>query len=258
MNTTKSSLENGQEWLRRWDQMQTNYFPEREKRFQVMLDLLDVLFPGSFVAVDLACGPGSLSQRLLVRFPRANCIAVDLDPVLLTLGRSVLGEMQGRLRWSELDIREPGWHNRLGETQVDAVLSTTALHWLPPETLVSVYQELAALIRAGGVFLNGDHLGFVPHLPTFRLVAATMRDRREAQAFGQVERENWRQWWDALQGEPGMQDLFAERERRFAWRPFDDPEPILALHEAALQQAGFHEVGVIWQNLDNRVLMAVR
>ncbi len=195
--------ENGQEWLRRWDQMQTNYLPEREKRFQVMLDVLDVLFPGSFVAVDLACGPGSLSQRLLTRFPRANCVAVDIDPVLLALGRSVLGEMQGRLHWSELDIREPGWHTRLGETQVDAVLSTTALHWLPPETLVSVYQELTALIRPGGVFLNGDHLGFAPHLPTFSSVVTTM-------------------------------------------------------HEAALQQAGFHEVGVIWQNMDNRVLMAVR
>ena len=258
MNSTASFLENGQEWLRRWDQMQTNYLPEREKRFQVMLDVLDVLFPGSFVAVDLACGPGSLSQRLLTRFPRANCIAVDLDPVLLALGRSVLGEMQGRLHWSELDIREPGWHTRLGETQVDAVLSTTALHWLPPETLVSVYQELTALIRPGGVFLNGDHSGFAPHLPTFSSVATTMRERREAQAFGQGKGENWRQWWDALQGEPGMQDLLAERERRFAWRTPDEQELVLALHEAALQQAGFHEVGVIWQNMDNRVLMAVR
>ncbi len=143
--------ENGQEWLRRWDQMQTNYLPEREKRFQVMLDVLDVLFPGSFVAVDLACGPGSLSQRLLTRFPRANCVAVDIDPVLLALGRSVLGEMQGRLHWSELDIREPGWHTRLGETQVDAVLSTTALHWLPPETLVSdIYQPSVRLLRPCG------------------------------------------------------------------------------------------------------------
>ncbi len=218
MKSTGSSLDNGQEWLRRWDQMQTNYLPEREKRFRVMLDVLDVLFPGSFVAVDLACGPGSLSQRPLARFPRANCIAVDLDLVLLTLGRSVLGEMQGRLRWSELDIREPGWHTRLGEAHVDAVLSTTAFHWLPPETLVSVYQELAALIRPGGVFLNGDHLGFALYLPTFRSVATAVRNRRKAQAFEQGERENWRQWWDALQGEPGMQDLFAERERRFAWR----------------------------------------
>ena len=256
--STASFLENGQEWLRRWDQMQTNYLPEREKRFQVMLDVLDVLFPGSFVAVDLACGPGSLSQRLLTRFPRANCVAVDIDPVLLALGRSVLGEMQGRLHWSELDIREPGWHTRLGETQVDAVLSTTALHWLPPETLVSVYQELTALIRPGGVFLNGDHLGFAPHLPTFSSVVTTMRERREAQAFGQGKGENWRQWWDALQGEPGMQDLLAERERRFVWRTPDEQELVLALHEAALQQAGFHEVGVIWQNMDNRVLMAVR
>lgn len=55
-----------------------------------------------------------------------------------------------------------------------------------------------------------------------------------------------------------MQDLFAERERPFVWRTSDEQELVLALHEAALQQAGFHEVGVIWQDMDNQVLMAVR
>jgi hypothetical protein len=30
------------------------------------------------------------------------------------------------------------------------------------------------------------------------------------------------------------------------------------MHEAALADAGFREVGVIWQHMGNRVLMAVR
>ncbi len=55
-----------------------------------------------------------------------------------------------------------------------------------------------------------------------------------------------------------MKGLFAEREQRFAWRDRNFPEPSLALHEAALRNAGFQEVGVIWQHLDNRVILAVR
>jgi trans-aconitate methyltransferase len=47
-------------WLDRWDAQQTAYLPEREARFTVML--LDVLLPPEFVAVDLGCGPGSLSN----------------------------------------------------------------------------------------------------------------------------------------------------------------------------------------------------
>ena len=93
-----------------------------------MLDVLETLLPESFIALDLACGPGSISQRLLARFPQACSVAVDIDPILLLLGRQVLGDMQGRLRWVEADISEPSWYSQLGEEQVDAVVSTTALH----------------------------------------------------------------------------------------------------------------------------------
>jgi trans-aconitate methyltransferase len=57
------------DWLRRWDAQQEGYVPEREARFTAMLDALADLLPASFTALDLACGPGSISQRLLARFP---------------------------------------------------------------------------------------------------------------------------------------------------------------------------------------------
>jgi hypothetical protein len=49
-----------------------------------------------------------------------------------------------------------------------------------------------------------------------------------------------------------------EREQRFGWKASGWHAPIFDLHVAALQDAGFREVGVIWQNGENRVLMAVR
>jgi trans-aconitate methyltransferase len=120
------------DWLQRWDAQQEGYVPEREARFTAMFGALAALLPASFVALDLACGPGSISQRLLTRFPGARAIAVDIDPVMLAIGQ---GTIDGRLRWIQADLTSPGWLEELGETQVDAVLSTTALHWLPPEPL---------------------------------------------------------------------------------------------------------------------------
>jgi trans-aconitate methyltransferase len=79
------------DWLRRWDAQQEGYVPEREARFTAMFDALAELLPASFVALDLACGPGSISQRLLARFPDAQAIAVDIDPVMLAIGRRALG-----------------------------------------------------------------------------------------------------------------------------------------------------------------------
>ena len=108
-------------WLRRWDAQQAAYLPDREERFTAMLDVLDVLLPEEFVALDLASGPGAISQRLLGRFPRARCVAVDFDPVLLTMGQAVLGDQGGRLRWVTADLSDPAWGEALGEATFDAV-----------------------------------------------------------------------------------------------------------------------------------------
>lgn len=244
-------------WLQRWDAQQTGYLPYREVRFQVMLDVLEVLMPAEFVALDLACGPGAISQRLLKRFPQARCVSVDLDPVLLAIGKGAIGDMNGRLRWVEADLMTDAWVQLLGEAQVDAVLTTTALHWLPSDRLVQVYRQLGQLVRPSGVFLNGDIMPFPPHMATHQRIAKALTERQEKEAFQQRGVENWESWWQALAKEPAMKELFEERQRRFAER-HTELEPLLELHEAGLREASFHEVGVIWQNLDERVLLAVR
>ena len=257
-------------WLDRWDAQQTGYIPEREARFAAMLDVLDVLLPPDFVAVDLGCGPGSLSRRLLDRFPRARCLAVDLDPVLRTMGQRVHGTWDGRLRWVDADLRDADWPRRLETGSVDAVLSTTALHWLAADELTRVYRQLGALVREGGVVLNGDTIRFGPSLPTLRRVAAVLEERTRRRSHEEQAIEDWERWWVALQAEPGLADLFAERQRRFGWRDLEPGKrfsappiqgttsPVIDLHEGALRNAGFREVGFIWQRVEDRILMAIR
>jgi SAM-dependent methyltransferase len=249
---------NWQEWMQRWDRQQSGYLQDREQRFTAMLDVLEALLPERFVALDLACGPGSISQRLLKRFPYARSVAVDFDPILLLLGQEVLGDMQGRLRWVEADLRDPDWYTQLGEEHVDAVLSTTALHWLTAGTLVQVYHRLGKLVRPGGVVLNGDEFEFGPHMPTFKKVDEYVPERVNKEIATRSDCEGWREWWDNLKREPGMEGLFAERQRRFIDKAHDHSHTLVELHEAALRDAGFREVGVIWQHMGNRVVMGVR
>src|ERR1044071_5413750 len=109
------------DWLRRWDAQQEGYVPEREARFTAMFDALETLLPASFTVLDLACGPGSISQRLLARFPAARAIAVDIDPVMLALGRGAVGTVGGRLRWAQVDLESPDWLKVLDAARVDAV-----------------------------------------------------------------------------------------------------------------------------------------
>ena len=245
-------------WLRRWDDQQAGYVPEREERFRVMFDVLETLLPVEFVALDLACGPGSISQRLLHRFPGARCVAVDIDPVMLALGQGALGTSNGRLRWVDADLGSAGWLETLAEPQVDAVLSTTALHWLPAAHLVDLYRDLGRLVRPGGVFLNGDNMGFGPNLPTFQRLAHDAEERHWSdESFAARGIETAEEWWEALGQEPSMAPLLAERARRFAAKE-RPASPIFDLHVAALRDASFREVGTIWQSGTNRVLLAVR
>ena len=246
-------------WLRRYDTQQAAYLPDREERFTAMLDVLGALLPEEFVALDLACGPGSISQRLLERFPRARVVAVDVDPVLLAMGEGALGDFDGRLRWVTADLTDPSWVDDLGESSFHAVLSTTSLQWLQVEPLVRLYNTLGTIVREeGGVFMNGDTLAFAPHQETLRLLSEATTEMQRAEAFDAGGVEDWDEWWAALAQEPSAGPLLAERTRRFASFDRDTPAPIFDVHEAALRNAGFREVGTIWQRLDNRVLLAVR
>jgi SAM-dependent methyltransferase len=245
-------------WLQRWDAQQAGYVDEREARFTAMFDALAGILPASFVALDLACGPGSISQRLLVRFPAAHAIAVDIDPVMLAIGRGALGTADGRLRWIDADLASPDWFEALGETQVDAVLSSTALHWLEPEPLARLYHDLTRVLRPGGVFLNGDHMAFGPGSRTLtRLSERVLEEQWTDAAFAERGIETAEQWWDALALEPAFAPLLTERTQRFAGKRRQASPPGFDFHVGALRDAGFREVGTIWQMLSNRVVMAV-
>jgi SAM-dependent methyltransferase len=146
-------------WIGRWDGQQNGWMPDREERFTALIDAVEAEAgrPDPLV-LDLGSGPGSLAVRLLNRMPSATVIAIDADPLLLALGRAAHPALAG-LRFTDLDLRSPGWASRLGLTRpADAAVSTTALHWLTPPELCAMYAELATVLRPGGLLLDGDHL----------------------------------------------------------------------------------------------------
>jgi SAM-dependent methyltransferase len=249
------------DWLRRWDLQQTGYLPVREQRFDLMFTAVTTLRGEDCRILDLACGPGSVSQRFLNRFPRARSIGVDLDPVLLSLGQKVLGDMDGRLRLAAADLIDPQWMDVIGGERIDAVLTTTALHWLTADQLVRLYRQLAEILPAGGLVLNGDHMAYGVNQPTLNGLAETVKEQRHSIAF--EENEDYAQWWSALEAcsdslPPQDRLPFEEKRRRFGDRGAERRRPGYDMHATALRDAGFAEVDVIWSNLDNRIVMAVR
>jgi SAM-dependent methyltransferase len=241
-------------WLDRWEAQQGAYMPHREERFDMMISAIEALCGPAPHVADLGSGPGSLSRRLLDRLPEARVTAIDMDPVLLAIGRHALGDMGGRLDWLDADLRSR-W-NADAAGPVDAAVSTTALHWLQPSALFALYRHLGTVLRPGGVFINGDQMDFPASETRLSVAVRAIRERREPPAPGTGE--SWEEWWSAVEQEPGLAAEVAERGRRHHDHP-DHDEPIeLAGHVEALHQAGFGEADTIWQNLSDRVLVAIR
>jgi SAM-dependent methyltransferase len=252
------------DWIARWDRQQEVYLADREDRFTALIDAVEAGAgrPDPLV-LDLGCGPGSLAVRLLARLPRATVVAVDADPVTLSLGRAAYGDLPG-LRFHDVDLRSSGWETGLGLApgrQFDAVVSTTALHWLSAAELGDLYRVLASLLRPGGLLLDGDHLRLDetenPVLAGLERTLEEHEDRRRFPDGHAGDAEDWGQWWQAVAADPALADTAAERERRSVHH--HGPEStFLAAHVGALRAAAFAEVGTIWQRGSNRILAAVR
>jgi SAM-dependent methyltransferase len=245
-----------QGWLERWEAQQGAYMPDREERFNAMIDVVEALCGASPHVVDLGSGPGSLSRRILDRLPEATVTAIDMDPVLLAIGRGALGNMGGHLHWLDADLRSR-WTAEAGGP-IRAAVSTTALHWLQPNALAALYRHLGTVIPPGGVFLNGDRMDFPAAEPRLAAAAQAIRERRNAADVGPLSAESWEQWWVAVEQEPGLAAELAERSRRHHDHPDHEHAADLAMHIEALGQAGFSEVDTVWQHVADRVLVAIR
>jgi SAM-dependent methyltransferase len=249
------------EWIRRWDRQQEDHLPDREDRFNALIDAVeDGAGRPDPLVIDLGCGPGSLSVRLLDRIPAATIAAADADPVMLALARAAFGDRAG-VRFTSVDLRSPGWSDQLRlERPADAAVSTTALHWLRPQALAVMYAELAKVLRPGGLLLNGDHFKLdESQSPVLARLDEAMIAREERRRFPNGHSESWHGWWDAVVADPALAGAVAERE---AWRDLADHHGtgsgLLRTHLEALRNAGFAEAGTLWQRGENRLLCAVR
>ncbi|WP_345634753.1 class I SAM-dependent methyltransferase [Rugosimonospora acidiphila] len=232
-------------WQESWDRQQEAYLPDREHRIASMLDAVDAVVGDDAAprVLDLAGGTGSISLRTLARFPSARMTLVDLDPALLAIAAASLGD---RATIVTADLRRPDWRADLAPGTYDAVLTATALHWLPANRVADLYAEIHELLRPGGVFVNADHMpdDGLPGLSK-RLVERADRRREQRYAAGVVL--SWSAWWEHVAGDPALAPLVRRRFEIFPAGPHTEWTPPISWHVDTLRSAGFTEVGPLWR-----------
>jgi SAM-dependent methyltransferase len=224
---------------------------DREVRLGVLIDVVEAMVGGSPQVLDLACGPGTITLRLLDRLPRARSIAVDVDPVLLAMASATFAD-DDRVQIVRADLNHPAWAAELPELELDAVLTATALHWLTEDTVRRLYGDLATMVRRGGVLVHTERMPLAD-LPRLGSALAEIDQRRR---MGTHDREaRWDAWWDQASRDPALRTAMTQRRLVYPTEEFSPPAD---WHIDALRDAGFAEAGVVWRSGASAVVAAVR
>lgn len=108
--------------------------------------------------LDLGTGDGRLLALLQVDRPEASGVGLDFSQLMLTAARERF-DGDERVELVRHDLAEP--LPALG--RFDAVVSSMAIHHLEHERKRSLYGEVLALLRPGGLFANFEHVASPSH-----------------------------------------------------------------------------------------------
>jgi SAM-dependent methyltransferase len=238
-------------WATTWEARMQAFFARRQECIVAILDLLAELLPaGPARILDVGAGTGSLAGPILARFPEATVVALDLDPVLMAIGRGALGDAGGRLSWRQVNLRADGWPSQLAsDGPFDAVVSIATLHHFSSRELGGIYTALAELIRPEGILVNAEGLA------AGRLDAPLTQRFNEVRRRGMVPADGF---WEAIAANPALAEVVTEREALRGQMHGAGPRLSAEAHLRALRRAGFQDAAVGWRSFDEAAVVGLR
>jgi SAM-dependent methyltransferase len=224
--------------------------PLRRVRFDTILDMMGANLPRNFAALDLGCGPGSLTMMMLERFPDARVAMVDHDFVLPGVGKEALARFGNRVHVLLLDLSKKGWEKDLPFKKVDAVVTSLAFHDLNPGVVKELYNTVFRILRKGGLLMNSDGILNGGKEPQIDGILEKVRDaqiQRGYRVSRQVFLKELKDWWKPIRKFGPLQQAIARRDEIVRkWQP-QKLTMNMPSHLRALNKSGFREVRVVWQ-----------
>ena len=104
--------------------------------------------------LDVGCGAGNYSLKLLEKLPNRDVTLIDLSrPMLMRAKARVQAVTNGRIHTHQSDIREL----ELGENQFDIIMAAAVLHHLREEAeWTAVFQKFFQALKPGGSLWISD------------------------------------------------------------------------------------------------------
>ena len=129
---------------------------EREPLFRLLTALLPFPSNASIRILDLGAGLGAAAAAVLSAFPNAEGVGLDISEEMIRQGTKRMAAFGERFRYAAgaLSAALP----ESVEGDFDAIISSIAIHHLPPDQKQGLYAACYGRIRRGGTLLNLDYV----------------------------------------------------------------------------------------------------
>jgi tRNA (cmo5U34)-methyltransferase len=189
------------------------------------LDLIasvaSAITPSATHLLDIGCGAGNYTLKILQRLPNLNVMLVDLSkPMLDRAVERVRPATKGEIKTAQADIRELD----LGDSQFDIIVAAAVFHHLREDSeWSSVFRKCHRALRPGGAIWISD------------LVAHSSRE---------AEGVMWARYGAYLEQLRGPE----YREHVFAYIEQEDTPRSVLYQVDLLREVGFREVEILHKN----------
>ncbi len=177
--------------------------------------------------LDLGCGTGHGVEMILKAYPHALVTGIDFSSRMIHQARKRLVHHARRVELIEADFTKLPL-----ERTYDAVVSAVAIHNVSDTEKEKLFRRIAAALRKGGVFINGDF--YRPETKQMREQLSGVYENFLKKNLSGAERATW---------------LHHVR--------MDDKPMALSKQFSTLRKVGFAETRLIWLH-NNEAVYAAR
>ncbi|MEH2067631.1 MAG: class I SAM-dependent methyltransferase [Nostoc sp.] len=202
-------------------------------RYDEMLEVINRCLPSTSRRIlELGCGTGELSLKILNSRPDTEVIALDYSPRMLRFAQEKIAAAGYQQRWTGIEADFGDWANNPEKFNIgrefDGCVSSLAIHHLQDEMKLKLFELIAASLTQDGCFWNAD-----PTLPESAALAEVY----------QAAREEW-----AVQEGINLTEIRAKRGTS-STQGYSSQNQVATLdaHLQMLTTAGFKTVAVPWK-----------
>ncbi|WP_316788543.1 class I SAM-dependent methyltransferase [Pedobacter frigoris] len=189
---------------------------------ELCTDAAKFIVPDAKELLDIGCGAGNYTLKMLSKIPNLNCTLNDLSlPMLERAKERVSLETTGKVTTIQIDMRELD----LADEQYDIILAAATLHHLrTDEDWEHVFSKLYKALKPGGCFWISD---LIVH---------------DAEPLNNLFQKHYGDYLETLGGPE-------YRQKVFDYIAYEDTPRSIKYQLNLMQRIGFRDTEVLHKNL---------